>query len=45
VVDDDWMRRLHQLEDELGVFMRENHSLKSDNHQLKVTIKTLQENL
>jgi regulator of replication initiation timing len=44
-IDDEWIRRYHDLEDELGAMMNENQLLKSENHGLKMSLGKLQTNL
>ena len=45
MVDEEWIRRFQDLEEELGGMMRENQVLKSENHGLKMSIGKLQANL
>lgn len=45
MVDEEWLRRFHDIEDELGEMMNENHVLKSENHKLKAIVSGLQKNM
>jgi len=45
IVDEEWLRKFNDLEDELGSMMNENQALKSENHKLKANMSSLQKNL
>ena len=45
IVDEEWLRKFHDLEDELGMMMNENQVLKSENHKLKANVSSLQKNM
>lgn len=45
MVDEDWLRRFHELEEELGVALADNQTLKAQNHSLRATITQLQGSL
>jgi hypothetical protein len=45
VVDEEWIRKFQDLEDELGIMMKENQILKGENYKLKQTVSKLQTNL
>lgn len=45
MIDEDWLRRYQELEEELGGMMRENQTLKSENHSLRASMGKLQGNL
>lgn len=45
MVDEEWIRKFQELEDELGVMMKENQILKSENYKLKQTVSKLDANL
>ena len=45
VIDEEWVRRFQELEEELGGMMKENQYLKSENHSLRASMGKLQGNL
>ena len=45
MVDDEWLRKYHEIEEELGEFMRENQAIKGENHKLRMIVNKQQTNL